>query len=268
LYKKIAEVNVGKLIYPVYAKIKKRGYHTRGNDVYEYNWDFNYAENENKGSDTFDYEAALQRVKEFISSGALDGFTDKNIRAINKVFVSAEPEQEDTRKAPQAKVIEPGAHVATRGYKKGDPQKHPNFNYVFTENAQAYIASAPQSNRTVDADLFGKIGVATTPDNIKLNVSDVNGTNQAGIRTDADGNITPNAYGIVVKKYQQDASGKFVAQEGTFKDTDEDFELFTMLNEDVFDRLEKSSNKVTVFPQQMALGKAALPKRFAEWLKT
>jgi hypothetical protein len=35
----------------------------------------------------------------------------------------------------------------------------------------------------------------------------------------------------------------------------------------VFDRLEKSSNKVIIFPQQMALGKSALPKRFAEWLQ-
>jgi hypothetical protein len=116
--------------------------------------------------------------------------------------------------------------------------------------------------------LFGNIGVPTTVDKVKLNVSDVNGTNQAGIRTDKDGNITPNAYGIVVKKYQQDENGNFVAQEGTFKDTDEDFELFVTLNEDVFDRLEKSSNEVIVFPQQMALGKSALPKRFAEWLQT
>jgi hypothetical protein len=139
LYKRIALVTVGKLTYPVYAKIKKRGYHTRGNDIYEYDWDFNYAENENKGSDTFDYEAALQRVKEFIKTGELDGFSDANVRAINKVFVSAEPVVQQPT-APKYQV-EDGAHIATRGYKKGDPQKHPNFNYVFTENAQAYIAA-------------------------------------------------------------------------------------------------------------------------------
>ena len=268
LYKCIYKATVGKHVYPVYAKIKKRGYHTRGNDVYEYDWDFNYAENEAKGSDTFDYQSALQRVTEFINSGDLIGFTDENIRAINKVFKSTEPLPVDNRVAPQAKIVQPGAHVATRGYKKGDPQKHPNFDYAFTENAQAYIASALQSNRTIDSDLFGNIGVPTTVDKVKLNVSDVNGTNQAGIRTDKDGNITPNAYGIVVKKYQQDENGNFVAQEGVFKDTDEDFELFVILNEDVFDRLKKSSNNVIVFPQQMGLGKAALPKRFAEWLQT
>jgi len=43
--------------------------------------------------------------------------------------------------APKNKIIEPGSHIATRGYKKGDPQKHPKFNYVFTENAQAYLRS-------------------------------------------------------------------------------------------------------------------------------
>ena len=163
--------------------------------------------------------------------------------------------------------IEPGAHIATRGYKKGDPQKHPKFNYVFTENAQAYIASAEPSGRNIDSDLFGDISVPTTQDKVKLNVSDVHGTNQAGIRTVRQGNITPNAYGIVVKKYQQDENGRFVAQEGTFKDTDEDFNLFKNLNEDMFYRLEKSSNNVVVFPSQMALGKSALPKRFAEWLQ-
>ena len=282
LYKKIAEIGVGKDVYPVYAKIKKRGYHTRGNDVYEYDWDFNYAENEAKGSDTFDYEAALQRVKEFIQTGELDGFTDKNIRAINKVFRSAESvEPTDTRTAPQKKTVEPGAHIATRGYKKGDPQKHPEFNYVFTENAQAYLRSqlvnsdeeskrftAPNTESKKDSDLPSSVFAEVNPTAyVKLNVSDVNGTNQAGIRTDEQGRITQNAYGIVVKKFQQTTGGTFVAQEGTFKDTDEDFKLFKTLNEDMFTRLEQSQNKVIVFPQQMALGKAALPKRFAEWLQ-
>lgn len=31
--------------------------------------------------------------------------------------------------------------LSTTGYRKGDPQKHPDVNYVFTENAEAYIAS-------------------------------------------------------------------------------------------------------------------------------
>jgi hypothetical protein len=61
--------------------------------------------------------------------------------------------------APKKNEVEPGSHIATRGYKKGDPQKHPEFNYVFTENAQAYNA------------------VKNGDSSVKLNVSDVNGTN-------------------------------------------------------------------------------------------
>ena len=148
--------------------------------------------------------------------------------------------------------------IATEGYRKGDPQKNPNINYVFTENAQAYVWATHNDDFAADVAEYIKP---------KLNVSDVNGTNQAGIRTDSKGNISSNAYGIVVKKYQQDANGKFVAKEGQFQDTDEDFNLFTALNKDMFNRLSKSPNKEIKFPSQMALGKAALPLRFTKWLQ-
>ena len=148
--------------------------------------------------------------------------------------------------------------ISTEGYRKGDPQKNPNVNYVFTENAQAYVWATHNDDFAADVAEYIKP---------KLNVSDVNGTNQAGIRTDTKGNISPNAYGIVVKKYQQDKNGRFVAKEGQFQDTDEDFNLFTALNKDMFKRLSESSNKEIKFPSQMALGKAALPLRFTEWLQ-
>lgn len=154
----------------------------------------------------------------------------------------------------------PNISLSTVGYKKGDPQRNPNTDYVFTENAEAYA----YSNGT-DLSSFGV--KFPNPNKPKINVSDVSGTNQAGIRTDNNGNISQNAYGIVVKKYQQDVNGRFVAKEGQFQNTEEDFKLFTSLNEDMFDKLSKSSNKEIVFPTQMGLGKAALPLRFAKWLK-
>ncbi len=163
--------------------------------------------------------------------------------------------QQQSQTQPQKEI-----QLSTTGYKKGDPQKNPDVNYVFTENAEAYVVS----NKVV----LDKIPDFPNQGKTKLNVSDVNGTNQAGVRTDSKGNISPNAYGIVVKKYQQDANGRFVAKEGQFQDTDEDFALFVKLNEDMFKRLSESSNKKIVFPTQMGLGKAALPKRFAEWLQT
>ena len=60
----------------------------------------------------------------------------------------------------------------------------------------------------------------------KINVSDVNGTNQAGIRVDEKGNVSKNAYGIITKKFQHNAEGKFVAEEGQFQNTEKDFNLF------------------------------------------
>ncbi len=150
--------------------------------------------------------------------------------------------------------------ISTEGYRKGDPQKNSDVAYVFTENAQAYVTANRQDDSWIEEG-YNKGG------KVKLKVSDVNGTNQAGIRTDKDGNLSENAFGVVVKKYQQkEGVEKFLTKEGQFQDTDEDFELFKSLNIDMFERLDKSGLKKIVFPFQMARGKAALPKRFAEWL--
>ena len=146
-------------------------------------------------------------------------------------------------------------------YRKGLPQQNTNIAYVFTENAQAYVTANKQDDSWI-ADGYNK-GPKVT-----LKVSDVNGTNQAGIRTDSDGNISPNAFGIVVKKYQQKLGQRyFLQKEGQFQDTTEDFNLFKRLNEDMFSRLENSGLKQIVFPFQIAKGKAALPERFVDWLQ-
>ena len=153
--------------------------------------------------------------------------------------------------------------VARVSYRKGDPWVNTDTDYVFTENAEAAeeIWGIVNGSMSGYADEFPFKG---TP---KINVSDMNGSNQAGIRTNSKGEITPNAYGIVVKKYQHDEKGGFVAREGQFQDTDSDFEMFKQLNERVFDELNHSSNSKIVFPDQLALGKAALPLRFATWLQ-
>ncbi len=151
------------------------------------------------------------------------------------------------------------------GYSKGDPQKHPGMDYVFTDNAEASAVVLNNKYGVNKTDLLGTEKLPFTGD-VKINVSDVRKTNSAGIRTDSNGNISQNAYGIVVKKYQHDANGKFVAQEGCFKDTDSDFEMFKRFNNVIFEKLEQSQNIDITFPSQMALGRAALPLRFAEWL--
>lgn len=192
-----------------------------------------------------------------VATGKIMQWDEKN--GDRNAIIKAAQEKFSKNK-PSESIQKSNISLSTVGYKKGDPQRNPNIDYVFTENAEAYA----YSNGT-DLSPFGV--KFPNPNKPKINVSDVSGTNQAGIRTDNNGNISQNAYGIVVKKYQQDANGRFVAKEGQFQNTEEDFKLFTSLNEDMFDRLSKSSNKEIVFPTQMGLGKAALPLRFAEWLK-
>ena len=125
--------------------------------------------------------------------------------------------------------------ISGAGYRKGDPQKNPDTNYVFTENAEADSAANGISDYTEQFPYKGKV---------KLNVSDVGGTNQAGIRTDSKGNLSDNAFGLVVKKYQHNKEGRFIHQEGCFKDTEEDFSMFTSLNLKMFQKLEESAFSV------------------------
>ena len=99
---------------------------------------------------------------------------------------------------------------------------------------------------------------------VTLNVTTTN--NLAGIRTDSKGVINNNAIGIITKKYQQNSKGVFVIDEGMFKDTDSDFELFKNSNVEVFKELDKFDSKI--FPIGFATGKAKLPTRFALWLQT
>lgn len=148
--------------------------------------------------------------------------------------------------------------IATKNYTKTTPSDNPNTNFVFTDNAQAYTALH-------DVEGVEKSQFNSPKEGIKLNVTA--NSNQAGIRMKDDFTANSNAYGLVVKKNQQDNDGKFIHQEGTFKDTDEDFNMFVTLNEHMFNRLEASDNKEVVFPSKIALVRAALPKRFAEWLQ-
>lgn len=153
------------------------------------------------------------------------------------------------------------------GYTKGEPQDNPNTDYVFTEDAQAALAVSSRGHGLDKSGIFDQEEFPFKG-NFKLNVSDVHQTNSAAVRTDAKGNITQNAYGIVVKKYQHDANGRFVAQPGCFEDTDEDFKKFKSINNIVFKDIEQSKNTNIVFPSQIALGRAALPLQFAAWLHT
>lgn len=179
-------------------------------------------------------------------------------RALAEILNQTQRDQNQKTKGTSTK----SAKVATTFYTKDIPLNNPNTNYVYTENAQVYTKL--NDVKGVDREAIFN----NDPKMLKLDVTANN--NQAGIRAyTKEGKVVvnTNAYGLVTKKFQQNKEGKFIHQEGVFKDTKEDFELFKALNEDVFNRLENSSNKEVVFPANIAIGKAALPKRFAEWLQ-
>lgn len=170
----------------------------------------------------------------------------------------------DTSSKPQSNKSYNSITIST-GYTKGEPEDNPNTDYVFTENAEAALAVSSRGHGLDKSGIFDQEEFPFKG-SVKLNVSDVHQTNSAAVRTDAKGNITQNAYGIVVKKYQHDVNGKFVAQPGCFEDTDEDFKKFKSINNIVFKDIEQSKNANIVFPSQIALGRAALPLQFAAWL--
>lgn len=163
--------------------------------------------------------------------------------------------------------------ISTTPYRKEDPKNNPETLYVFTENAQASI----KSRMTAWKRIFDELPAFKEEEleNVTLNVGDYADTdypNQAGVRTDAEGNVNNNAIGIVVKKMQQDKTGKFLKKEGQFQDTDEDFEVFRMLNDiiivNIQNKLYQGIFKNVKFPQTLALGKAALPFKFCTWLQS
>lgn len=181
---------------------------------------------------------------------------DYNTKQINKAL---SPVQENGK-------ITPVITTEATPYTKGLPQKNPNTAYLFTENAQAYVTSLQLDDSWIERG-YNK------GNSVKTGVSDVRGTNQAGIRASSYNtygaiNISKNAFGIIVKKYQQKLSqSSFLSKEGQFEDTDSDFELFKQLNLHMFNNLNSFNAENIVLPNQIALGKAALPLRFAEWLK-
>lgn len=75
-------------VYPVYVKMKKRGYHqNKVFDIYEYGWDFGYGENEIEAMTNFDFEEAYKRVHDYVSGPIVDIESDERVqRAIVNNF--------------------------------------------------------------------------------------------------------------------------------------------------------------------------------------
>lgn len=270
LYKKVGEVMINGSKRAVYALLPKRGWSDRdGLNIYEAG-DINLNVNGIPMSQEV-IESQLNKLMTYLSQ-MKPNITDEQrnnwMTWFNQMYYNANSEYptisqaveqqnaQDTvnevkldGKGPSGQTI----YISKQLFYKDQPQQHPNVQYVFTDNAQAYAK----------AQGLPMQGFANY--NPVLNVSSgATGTNQACIRTGSDGKITPNAFGLVVKVNQQDASGKWLSKDGCFQDNQGDIMAFKSWVNHMFTRIDNS--KPIVFPSQIALGKAALPREAAEWL--
>lgn len=125
--------------------------------------------------------------------------------------------------------------------------------YVFTENYQAAAAVHGWANNGYSKPTLNVSAGST-------------GTNQACIRTDAQGNVSKNAFGLVVKAIQQDLNGHWVNNTtACIQNTPQWIQAFKNVNDYILKSIDTS--KPVVFPASIGLGKAALPKECASWLR-
>ena len=270
LYKKVGEVMINGSKRAMYALLPKRGWSDRdGLNIYEAG-DINLNVNGIPMSQDV-VESQLNKLMQYIDQ-MKPNITDEQrnnwMTWFNQMYynpsaeyptISQAVEQQQANevvhtinldgKGPSGQTV----YISKQLFYKGQPQKHPNVQYVFTDNAQAYAKAQGISMR------------GFVNQNPTLNVSSgATGTNQACIRTDQNGNISPNAFGLVVKVSQQDQYGRWLTQEGCFRDNQGDIMSFKSWVNHMFARIDKT--KPIVFPASIALGKAALPKEAAEWL--
>lgn len=269
LYKKVGEAMIDGSKRAVYALLPKRGWSDRdGLNIYEAG-DINLNINgipmsqeviKNQLSKLMDYLSQMKpNITDEQRNNWMSWFNQMYYNANSEYpTISQAVEQQSTQsvsninldgKGPSGQTI----YISKQLFYKDQPQQHPNVQYVFTDNAQAYAKAQGLSMQ----------GFANQ--NPVLNVSSgATGTNQACIRTGSDGKITPNAFGLVVKVNQQDASGKWLSKDGCFQDNQGDIMAFKSWVNHMLARIDNS--KPIVFPSAIALGKAALPREAAEWL--
>ena len=200
----------------------------------------------------------LNKSTHTMGNGRWSSNNPKNMfmNALKQAYQTVAPTtQSSTSVEPE--VVIPSVEISKINYTKETPNDK-SKGFFFTENLQAYLATRNRIKEVTELPRQNK--------NIKLDVTAVN--NQAGIRFDRNnGRPNENAFAIISKKYQQnDNSDSFVAEEGQFKDTDSDFELFKKYNSEAINEAIAYNKPLVVAEAGIATGKSALPLRFAEWL--
>lgn len=152
--------------------------------------------------------------------------------------------------------------IAKEPWKKSTPANNPNSIYLYGENLQAHNKFASDEDKV---SIPGLVEVSGGP---KTNVQ----ATSAVIRTNTNDDKYPNTFGIITKKNAQNKAGKFIKDEGTFTDTDEEFRAFVSVNAKVIsqikDLLEQENSPITELnlPEKLAVDNSGLPLRFAEAL--
>lgn len=202
--------------------------------------------------------SSIMTAKGYTQETVMDLITLQNRRLLNDAVSQARIKKMQEQEALANNKIGNAKFVVGERVSKGDPRAHRDTLFIFTDNLQA-------SNEVFGEKIGDTIEVA---DGVKTNVK----ATSALMRTDSNGEVNPNAVGLVTKKNAQNANGVFIAEEGFFQDTNEDFAAFEAANRRAIERIkelifgENSQYTKISMVDGLATDKAALPERFADKL--
>lgn len=202
--------------------------------------------------------SSIMTEKGYTQETVMDLITLQNKRLLNDAVSKARIKKMQEQEALANNKIGNAKFVVGEKVSKGDPRAHRDTLFIFTDNLQA-------SNVAFGEQIGDTIEVAG---GVKLNVK----ATSAVMRTDSNGDLNPNAVGLVTKKNAQNANGVFIAEEGFFQDTDADLATFEAANKRAINKIkellfsEDSPYTKISMVDGLAMDKAALPERFADKL--
>lgn len=202
--------------------------------------------------------SSIMTEKGYTQETVMDLITLQNRRLLNDAVSKARIKKMQEQEALANNKIGNAKFVVGEKVSKGDPRAHRDTLFIFADSLQASnVAFGEQIGETIEV-----IG------GVKLNVK----STSALMRTDSNGDLNPNAVGLVTKKNAQNANGVFIAEEGFFQDTDKDFATFEASNQRAINKIkellfrdESPYIKISMV-EGLAMDRAALPERFADKL--
>ena len=176
--------------------------------------------------------SSIMTEKGYTQDTVMDLITLKNRRLLNDAVSRARIKKMQEQEALTNNKIGNAKFVVGEELEKGDPRAHRDTLFIFTDNLQASnTAFGEQIGDTIEVE-----------GGVKLNVK----ATSAIVRTDSNGDLNPNAIGLVTKKNAQNANGVFIAEEGFFQDTEEDFAAFEAANKRAINKIKELKNRYLI----------------------